>query len=109
MIGDSAANDVAFAKAAGASTVLLDTGRRHTEGGSDGGADHVIATLSEVPRLLLASFDVHVPTFEKSKAPVPGTDAARRRASAGAAAPMPGRPVASLHFSSETPLFGMTR
>ena len=58
MIGDSPSNDVAYAKAAGAHTILLDTGRRHTEGGSTGGADFVVENLDEVPRLLREYFAV---------------------------------------------------
>lgn len=56
MIGDSPSNDIAFGKAAGARTLLLDTGRRHTEGGSTGGANHVVTELGDVPFLLMAFY-----------------------------------------------------
>ena len=52
MVGDSPANDVGFGRAAGVSTALLDTGRRHVEGGSDGGADLVVDALGRLPHLL---------------------------------------------------------
>ncbi len=58
MLGDSPTNDMAFGKAAGAHTILLDTGRRHTEGGSTGGADFVVGSLEEVPAILREHFDV---------------------------------------------------
>ena len=67
MIGDSPANDVAFGKAAGARTLLLDTGRRHTEGGSTGDADLVVSDLNEVPSLLMA-FHSLPPLTQEAKA-----------------------------------------
>ena len=50
MVGDSPSNDVAFGRAAGARTALLDSGRRvAVEGGADGGADVVVDTLAALP------------------------------------------------------------
>ena len=64
MVGDSPSNDVAFGMAANAATVLLDTGRRHVEGGTDGGADFVVASLTELPALLKEQF-ADVPPLQK--------------------------------------------
>ena len=64
MVGDSPSNDVSFGKAANAATVLLDTGRRHIEGGTDGGADWVVASLTELPALLKEHY-ADVPPLEK--------------------------------------------
>ena len=83
MIGDSPSNDVGFGKAAGAATMLLDSGRKHTEGGSCGDADMVVAELTQVPALLSAFFTLPaltpnaaaalkaIPSFVKQPAPVP--------------------------------------
>lgn len=79
MIGDSPTNDVAFGKAASALTVLLDTGRRHVEGGSDGGADFVVSGLDEIPAILAEHF-ADVAELEHYDKPEPTTEAARAAA-----------------------------
>jgi len=61
MIGDSPSNDVRFGKAAGVRTALLDTGRRHTEGGSTEDADFVVGSLVELARHLWETYDVVSP------------------------------------------------
>ena len=40
------------------STALLDTGRRHGEGGSDGGADFVVDSLARLPHQLWQHFEM---------------------------------------------------
>ena len=50
--------DVAFGKAAGAATALLDSGRRTVEGGADGGADIVVHRLANLPRALFERFEI---------------------------------------------------
>jgi FMN phosphatase YigB (HAD superfamily) len=53
MVGDSPANDVAFGRAAGAATVLVDIGRRYLEDGkSNAVADIVVDKLMDLPRHL---------------------------------------------------------
>ena len=81
MVGDSPANDVAFGKAAGVSTALVDSGRRFTEGGDDGGADLHVSNLALLPALLWRHFDVEASSgviagATKFEAPVPATAAA---------------------------------
>lgn len=59
MVGDSPANDIAFGKAAGAATALLDTGRRYVEDGkSSATADMVVDKLMDLPRQLWGHFDI---------------------------------------------------
>jgi hypothetical protein len=60
MVGDSPANDIAFGKAAGAATALLDSsGRRYVEDGkSSVTADMVVETLTDLPRQLWGHFDI---------------------------------------------------
>ena len=58
MVGDSPSNDVGFGKAAGVSTALLDTGRRLTEGGADGGADIVVDALARLPHRIWERFEL---------------------------------------------------
>ena len=89
MIGDSPSNDVGFGRAAGVWTLLLDTGRRHTEGGKTNGADLVVETLFDVPAMLMAHFklpdmtkeakaarDARVPSLAKYDPPSPQSEAA---------------------------------
>eukprot|EP00592_Proboscia_alata_P004755 CAMPEP_0194379484 /NCGR_PEP_ID=MMETSP0174-20130528/40067_1 /TAXON_ID=216777 /ORGANISM="Proboscia alata, Strain PI-D3" /LENGTH=404 /DNA_ID=CAMNT_0039162253 /DNA_START=65 /DNA_END=1279 /DNA_ORIENTATION=- len=82
MVGDSPSNDVAFGKAAGASTVLVDSGRKYSEGGSDGDADICVGNLSQVPRMLWKSFNIdsslgtNVPLL-KYDIPIPGNAACK--------------------------------
>jgi phosphoglycolate phosphatase-like HAD superfamily hydrolase len=63
MVGDSPSNDIAFGKAAGVVTALLDTGRAHAEasGGkpAGGGADYIVESLADLPALLAAHYRVH--------------------------------------------------
>ena len=80
MVGDSPSNDVAFGKAAGVATALVDSGRRFTEGGSDGGADVRVACLAELPREIWHRFHVGGPLgtncpLVKYAAPVPASAA----------------------------------
>ena len=42
------------------STALLDTGRRVTEGGSDGGADVVVDALGRLPHALFERFEARL-------------------------------------------------
>ena len=80
MVGDSPANDVGFGRAAGVSTALLDTGRRHVEGGSDGGADLVVDALGRLPHLLFRHFEIDSPAagpLKKYAPPTPGSSASR--------------------------------
>jgi HAD superfamily hydrolase (TIGR01549 family) len=59
MVGDSPANDIAFGKAAGAATALLDSGRRYVEDGkSSVTADMVVEKLMDLPRQLWGHFDI---------------------------------------------------
>eukprot|EP00520_Triparma_pacifica_P012881 CAMPEP_0118644974 /NCGR_PEP_ID=MMETSP0785-20121206/7245_1 /TAXON_ID=91992 /ORGANISM="Bolidomonas pacifica, Strain CCMP 1866" /LENGTH=401 /DNA_ID=CAMNT_0006536809 /DNA_START=129 /DNA_END=1334 /DNA_ORIENTATION=- len=74
MVGDSPSNDVVFGKAAGVKTVLLDTGRRHTEGGSDRGADYVVAKLDELLPILKSEYS-DVAKLQKYDVPKPTTEA----------------------------------
>ncbi|KAK3273003.1 hypothetical protein CYMTET_18732 [Cymbomonas tetramitiformis] len=78
MIGDSPSNDVAFGKAAGATTVLLDTGRRFVEDGSDGGADICVESLFQLPSLLWQRFEIEGDlggALKKYPIPTPTTSA----------------------------------
>jgi phosphoglycolate phosphatase-like HAD superfamily hydrolase len=98
MIGDSPSNDVAFGKAAGVSTALVDSGRRYVEsasgkegggGGSDGGADVVVESLEELPRFLWRTFAIPGPygsevgPLVKFPAPPPPSTPAAIAAAAG--------------------------
>ena len=74
MIGDSPSNDVVYGKKAGVTTVLLDTGRRYTEGGSDGGADIVVKDLDELPKILKERYE-DVEKLKKYPKPEPTTEA----------------------------------
>ena len=87
MVGDSPSNDVAFGKAAGAHTALVDSGRRVSEGVvSSGGADLVVASLADLPRAIWTHFTLQGPTGEailtKYGAPTPAS-AASAAAAAG--------------------------
>ena len=70
MVGDSPSNDVAFGKAAGVTTALLDTGRRYLESkagkGLDGAgatdADLVVHNLADLPKLLWQRYELGVGT-----------------------------------------------
>ena len=78
MVGDSVANDVGFGKAAGASTALVDSGRRVVEGGGDGGADLCVPNLALLPQLLWQHFDLETsspvtPGSQKFSTPAPGS------------------------------------
>jgi len=89
MIGDSPSNDVAFGKAAGVSTALVDSGRRFVEGGADGGADVVVESLAQLPRLLWQRFEIggaYGTTAPLVRSPPPPATAAARAAAAGDAA-----------------------
>jgi phosphoglycolate phosphatase-like HAD superfamily hydrolase len=85
MVGDSPSNDIGFGKAADVSTVLLDTGRRCLEGGTDGGADIVVDALARLPHRLWQHFEIHsnaAAALSKYPAPKP-TSAASVAASTG--------------------------
>lgn len=92
MIGDSPSNDVAFGKAAGVATVLVDSGRRFVEGGSDGGADIKVESLAQLPRLLWEQYEVggeygtNVPLKKYPPPPPPKTAVARAAADGDVAA-----------------------
>ncbi|GMH54220.1 hypothetical protein TrRE_jg12172 [Triparma retinervis] len=74
MIGDSPSNDVAYGKAAGCMTVLLDTGRSTLEGAGTGGADIVVGDLSELPTIIKSRFS-DVPGLTAQPRPFPTTRA----------------------------------
>jgi len=100
MVGDSPSNDVAFGKAAGAHTALVDSGRRVSEGAvSSGGADLVVASLAELPRAIWAHFTLPGPTGEpiltKYGAPTPAS-AASAAAAAGHSSLLQGFSAAEL-------------
>jgi phosphoglycolate phosphatase-like HAD superfamily hydrolase len=100
MVGDSPLNDVAFGKAAGAHTALVDSGRRVIEGAvSSGGADLVVASLAELPRAIWAHFTLPGPTGEpiltKYGAPTPAS-AASAAAAAGHSSLLQGFSAAEL-------------
>lgn len=87
MVGDSQSNDIAFGKAAGTHTALVDSGRRVIEGNvSSGGADLVVASLAELPRTIWTHFTIPGPTgvttLTKYGAPTPAS-AASTAAAAG--------------------------
>jgi phosphoglycolate phosphatase-like HAD superfamily hydrolase len=105
MVGDSPKNDVAFGKAnsspshvmpshlisppltsgmaAGVSTALLDSGRRCTEGGADGGADIVVDALARLPHALWTHFEVASPSSGPlKKYPTPSPSSAASAAAA---------------------------
>jgi len=78
MVGDSPSNDIKFGKAAGASTVLLDTGRRHVEGGTTGDADVCVENLALLPHQLWQRFQIESPNgtaipLQKFETPLPGS------------------------------------
>eukprot|EP00913_Durusdinium_trenchii_P009748 g9156.t1 len=77
----SSAKDIAFGKAAGVSTALVDADRRHFE--EQTGADFVVQSLVELPRILWQHFDVN-PSAEgpRRRPPIP-ISAACRAASSG--------------------------
>ena len=100
MVGDSPSNDVAFGKAAGAHTALVDSGRRVIEGTvSSGGADLVVASLAELSRAIWAHFTLPGPTGEpiltKYGAPTPAS-AASAAAAAGHSSLLQGFSAAEL-------------
>ena len=86
MVGDSPSNDIAFGKAAGVSTVLVDPEGRH-QGHSSMGADYIVESLLEIPRILWYHFDVEGPDdpdalSERKLLPIP-TNAACHAAAQG--------------------------
>mmetsp|Transcript_92149 Transcript_92149/g.298052 ORF Transcript_92149/g.298052 Transcript_92149/m.298052 type:complete len:214 (-) Transcript_92149:485-1126(-) len=57
MVGDSPSNDVAFGRAAGVASALLDSGRKYFEGGlGEHVPDHLVQNLDELRELLEASY-----------------------------------------------------
>merc|ERR1712045_153539 len=91
MVGDSPSNDVGFGKAAGVRTALLDTGRRHTEGGNIGDADVVVENLAWLAAWAWADFAVSSPLTDpalhmKRAVPTPLGEAAVAAAKGDAAA-----------------------
>ena len=119
MVGDSPANDVAFGRAAGVATALVDSGRRFAEGGADGGADVRVDCLVRLPRELWRRFRIagalgtDAP-LAKHAAPAPASPASQAAARGDAvalaalAAADPGALVAadsaSGGFAGNTPL-----
>lgn len=76
MVGDSPSNDVAYGKAAGVRTALLDTGRRHSEGGKTGDADFVVENLAWLAACVWRDYDISSSLTDpalhaKRTAPVP--------------------------------------
>jgi HAD superfamily hydrolase (TIGR01549 family) len=74
MVGDSPTHDVGAGKAAGMTTALLDTGRRHSEGGSTNAADYVVGNLAELAQHLFNSFELRsqlLASYTGLKAPAP--------------------------------------
>eukprot|EP00466_Bigelowiella_natans_P010998 jgi/Bigna1/56044/estExt_Genewise1Plus.C_810035 len=61
MVGDSPTNDVVFGKSVGATTALVDSGRRYVEGKSDEGADIVVEGLHLLPHILWKKFEITGP------------------------------------------------
>ena len=109
MVGDSPANDIGFGKAAGVATALVDSGRRYTEGGADGGADFCVENLALLPQLLWNSFEVRttvLPASTKFAAPSPETAAARAAVSSdvGTLATLPLSSLDAPDASGNTPL-----
>jgi len=81
MVGDSAKNDVAYGKAAGVRTALLDTGRRLAEGGESGNADFIVQNLAWLAALAWRDFNISSPLTDpalhaKREAPLPVGEAA---------------------------------
>ena len=81
MVGDSPTHDVGAGKAAGMSTALLDTGRRHFEGGSTNSADYVVSNLAELAQQLFSGFQLRSQlldscTGQRAATPVPSGAAA---------------------------------
>ncbi|CAJ1357692.1 unnamed protein product, partial [Effrenium voratum] len=58
MVGDSPCNDIAFGKAAGVSTALVDANRAHRDRDATLGADFVVDSLQELPGLLWEHFQL---------------------------------------------------
>lgn len=80
-VGDSPGNDVAFGRAAGTKTTLLDTGRRLQEGGNTQNPDIIVENLAHLAAHCWRDFTVvssltHPGLHEKRDAPVPCGDAA---------------------------------
>jgi len=80
MVGDSPSNDVAFGKAAGARTALLDTGRRYAEGAVTGSPDFCVAHLALLAGHLWHEYDIDSPICNlalhvKRPSPVAGSQA----------------------------------
>eukprot|EP00443_Scrippsiella_acuminata_P030002 CAMPEP_0115328646 /NCGR_PEP_ID=MMETSP0270-20121206/84793_1 /TAXON_ID=71861 /ORGANISM="Scrippsiella trochoidea, Strain CCMP3099" /LENGTH=389 /DNA_ID=CAMNT_0002749185 /DNA_START=46 /DNA_END=1211 /DNA_ORIENTATION=- len=91
MVGDSPSNDVVYGKAAGVRTALLDTGRRHSEGGSTADADFVVENLAWLAALAWRDFDISSPLTDpalhaKREAPTPIGEAAVAAAAGNASA-----------------------
>uniref|UniRef100_A0A7S1XMH3 Uncharacterized protein n=1 Tax=Phaeomonas parva TaxID=124430 RepID=A0A7S1XMH3_9STRA len=109
MVGDSPANDIVFGKAAGATTALLDTGRRFAEGGLDEGADITVANLIDLPRQLWHTFDIpgplgtHAPLL-KFDTPSPSTPAHEAAAAGDASVALKGGDLDARDAFGQTPL-----
>jgi hypothetical protein len=106
-VGDSPSNDVAFGKAAGVKTALLDTGRRLTEGaGETNDPDMVVDNLAQLAALLWRDFTIASPLTEpalhvKRDAPTPIGEAAAA-AAAGDAAALEGMSAEALNEADAT-------
>lgn len=75
MVGDSPSNDIAFGKAAGVSTVLVDPEGQHRQCQSTMGADFVVDSLAELPRILWQQFRIEGPCVVKKLPPIPANAA----------------------------------
>lgn len=80
-VGDSPSNDVAFGRAAGTKTALLDTGRRLQEGGNTQDPDMIVDNLAHLAAHCWREFTVESSLTDpglhaKRAAPVPCGDAA---------------------------------
>lgn len=100
MVGDSPSNDVVFGKAAGVRTVLLDTGRRLTEGGKTGEPDLIVEHLAQFAALAWRDFEVVSPLTDPAlhakREPPTATGAAAEAAVAGDVGVLEGMDLAAL-------------
>jgi phosphoglycolate phosphatase-like HAD superfamily hydrolase len=108
MVGDSPKNDIAFGKAAGLATALLDTGRRYVDGddGTDGGADFVVSSLAGLPALLERTYRTQLltvppPPLDRHETPV-ASEGAAPAAAAGDTRALSAMPAHALHAVDST-------
>eukprot|EP00435_Cladocopium_sp_Y103_P069089 s1031_g32.t1 len=101
MVGDSPSNDIAFGKAAGVSTALVDPEGWHRQGQSTMGADFVVDSLAELPRILWQHFHIEGPCVAKRPPPIPA-NAACHAAAQGDVSALTGMDLKDLAASDET-------